>query len=77
MKKLMLAVLFLASTGAVCLAQEKTEQEKTTTVKNEKKVKKTSTVPQKVHNTFSKDKKYSGKKTVTKKTVEEKNTTTK
>ncbi len=37
-------------------------QEKKTVVKEETTVKKTSTLPQKVHNTFSKHKQYSGKK---------------
>jgi hypothetical protein len=69
MKKIMFAVALMLSTGLIVSAQEKT-----TTVKTEKKVKKTSTVPQKVHNTFSKDKKYSGKKTTSKKTVETKTT---
>lgn len=45
-------------------------QEKTTVVKDEKTVKKTSSVPQKVYNTFSKHKKYSGKKTKEVKKVE-------
>ena len=40
-----------------------TAQERSTVVKDEKTTKKTSSVPQKVHNTFSKDKKYNGKKT--------------
>jgi hypothetical protein len=38
-------------------------QTKTEVVKNETKTKKTSTIPQKVHNVFSKKKKYSGTKT--------------
>jgi hypothetical protein len=38
-------------------------QTKTEVVKNETKTKKTSTLPQKVHNVFSKKKKYSGTKT--------------
>jgi hypothetical protein len=38
-------------------------QTKTEVVKNETKTKKTSTLPQKVHNMFSKKKKYSGTKT--------------
>lgn len=49
----MLAILFTGVSFATS-AQEPVEKAK---------VKKTSTVPQKVHNTFSKHKKYSGTKT--------------
>ena len=66
MKKLMLLAAFAAAT-LVATAQEK---QKTSVVKDEKVTKKTSSVPQKVHNTFSKDKKYNGKKTKPVKTVE-------
>ena len=59
----------MVSVSSVVVAQEKT-----TVVKDEKTTKKTSTVPQKVHNTFSKHKKYNGKKTTHVKTV--KKTTT-
>ena len=52
MKKLLLFVLLFSAVSASVNAQD---------VKKEK-VKKTSTVPQKVHNTFSKHKKYSGTK---------------
>ncbi len=45
-------------------------QDKKVKVKEETKVQKTSTIPQKVHNTFSKHKHYSGKKVTHKKVVE-------
>ena len=57
MKKLLFALTLVAIASAGVGAQETT-----TTVKNETKVKKTSTVPQKVHNTFSRKKHYNGKK---------------
>ena len=60
-------MLFLAATSMVVTAQEKT-----TVVKNEKTTKRTSTVPEKVHNTFSKHKHYNGTKTTHKKVVEKK-----
>lgn len=69
MKKLLFSLAFVAATILTANGQEKT-----TVVKDEKVTKKTSTVPQKVHNTFSKHKHYSGKKTTHKKTV--KKTTT-
>ncbi|MBA3828634.1 MAG: hypothetical protein H0X33_06835 [Taibaiella sp.] len=57
MKK-QLSILALAMVIAVGVnAQKKTE-----VVKDETKVKKTSTIPQKVHNTFSKHKHHSGVK---------------
>ena len=69
MKKLLFSIVFVATTILAANAQEKT-----TVVKDEKVTKKTSSVPQKVHNTFSKNKQYNGKKTTHKKTV--KKTTT-
>ncbi|MDQ6756495.1 MAG: hypothetical protein M3004_06130 [Bacteroidota bacterium] len=50
MKKLLFLVIISLSLGIAVNAQEKD------------KVKKTSTIPQKVHNTFSKHKKYKGYK---------------
>lgn len=60
-----LAVLCVAAmlTASVATAQETDKTTHTQVVKDEKTVKKTSTVPQKVHNTFSKKKRYNGKKT--------------
>jgi hypothetical protein len=52
--------LFLA---LICCISMTFAQTKTEVVKNETKTKKTSTLPQKVHNMFSKKKKYSGTKT--------------
>jgi hypothetical protein len=54
MKKILLMVILFGGIAAGASAQEGT-------LKKEK-VKKTSTIPQKVHNTFSKHKKYSGTK---------------
>ncbi|MCW3123226.1 MAG: hypothetical protein JWQ38_2718 [Flavipsychrobacter sp.] len=68
MKKLLFALTLLAATSAITFAQEKT----TTVVKDDKVTKKTSTVPQKVHNTFSKKKHYNGRKTTHTKVVETK-----
>jgi len=52
MKKLLFLLMIAFSVSSVSFAQdEKKDKEK-----------KTSTVPQKVHNTFSKDKKYNGNK---------------
>jgi hypothetical protein len=51
MKKLLLFLMLTFSVGVVGHAQDKD------------KIKKTSTVPQKVHNTFSKHKKHKGYKT--------------
>ena len=51
MKKLLMLLLFAFSMGIAANAQD-----------NKDKVKKTSTVPQKVHNTFSKHKKHKGYK---------------
>ncbi len=64
MKKLLFSLALLACTGLAVSAQQKT-----TVVKDEKTVKKTSSVPQKVHNAFSKKKEYNGKKTTHVKTV--------
>jgi len=68
MKKLLLSGIFAFITLAAIA------QEKTTVVKDDKTVKKTSSVPQKVHNTFSKHKHYNGKKTKHVKTVEKTST---
>ena len=58
---------FIAATAMVATAQNKT-----TVVKDEKTTKPTSSVPEKVHNTFSKHKHYNGTKTTHKKVVEKK-----
>ncbi len=52
MKKLLMLLMFTLTIGIVANAQDSKD-----------KVKKTSTVPQKVHNTFSKRKKHNGYKT--------------
>ena len=65
MKKLLLSMAIL-----VCSAAIATAQTKTTVVKDDKSVKKTSSVPEKVHNTFSKHKKHNGTKVKHVKTVE-------
>jgi hypothetical protein len=67
MKKI-LALIFAASIGLTAMAQEKV-------TKDEVKVKKTSTIPQKIHNTFSKHKHYSGTKIKHVKKVAKKTTT--
>jgi len=54
MKKLLLFLMFTFSIGMLTQARDKDNKEK---------VKQTSTVPQKVHNTFSKHKKHKGYKT--------------
>ncbi len=64
MKKVLFALALIASVATVATAQDKT-----TVVKDEKVTKKTSSVPQKVHNTFSKKKQYNGKKTTHTKVV--------
>ena len=56
MKNIALAVTMVFAIGATAVAQQ-------TVVKKEDKVKKTTTVGQKIHNTFSKHKHYSGTKT--------------
>ena len=53
MKKLLILVILFTGVTFGANAQEKVTKAK---------VKKTSTIPQKVHNTFSKHKKYSGTK---------------
>ena len=55
MKKLLFLLTMLIAVGSGVSAQQKPKDEKT-------KIKKTSTIPQKVHNTFSKHKKYKGYK---------------
>jgi hypothetical protein len=54
MKKIIVA-LMICSLGVTAFAQE-------VVVKKEDKIKKTTTIPQKIHNTFSKHKHYSGTK---------------
>ena len=56
MKKLVAVFVMVFSIGVTTFAQQ-------VVVKKEDKVKKTTTLPQKVHNIFSKHKKYSGTKT--------------
>ena len=70
MKKLFAMAMLAMFSVATINAQEQTK-----VVKEETKVKKTSTVPQKVHNTFSKHKRYSGKKITHTKKVENSTTT--
>ena len=55
MKKALLLMFFVSCIAIASFAQQKV-------AKNETKVKKTTTVPQKVHNVFSKHKHYSGTK---------------
>ena len=57
MKKLAVIVVMVFAIGLTAFAQQQV------VVKREDKVKKTTTIPQKVHNTFSKHKHYSGTKT--------------
>ncbi len=71
MKKVLFSFALIVCAGFVVIAQD---TKTTKVVKDEKTVKPTSTVPQKVHNTFSKDKQHNGKKVTHVKTVE---TTTK
>ncbi len=59
---------FLLVAGVVFTASAQTKK----VVEDKKTTKKTSSVPQKVHNTFSKHKKYNGRKTTHVKTVENK-----
>lgn len=70
MKKVIFAIVLIVSASMVANAQDT----KTTVVKDEKTTKPTSSVPQKVHNTFSKHKHYNGHKTTHTKVV--KKTTT-
>jgi hypothetical protein len=65
MKKIIALLLMVCTIGVTAFAQ--------TVVKKEDKVKRTSTLNQKVHNTFSKHKHYSGYKTKHKKKVEKVN----
>lgn len=65
MKKAILLAMMVCAIGLSASAQ--------TVVKKEDKVKKTTTVPQKVHNLFSKHKHYSGTKTKHIKKVEKVN----
>ena len=55
MKKTLLLIMLMITVSVASFAQQKV-------TKDETKVKKTSTVPQKVHNLFSKHKHYSGTK---------------
>jgi len=58
MKKIVTAAALVFAIGATAIAQQTQ-----TVVKKEDKVKKTTTVGQKIHNTFSKHKHYNGTKT--------------
>lgn len=55
MKKALLSLVLISILSTVSFAQQKV-------TKDETKIKKTTTVPQKVHNVFSKHKHYSGTK---------------
>jgi hypothetical protein len=55
MKKIFAVTMMVLTIGVTSFAQQ--------VVKKEDKVKKTTTIPQKVHNVFSKHKHYSGTKT--------------
>ena len=55
MKKLLIAIIMFFALGSTSFAQEKKKEVK-------EKVKPTSTIPQKVHNTFSKNKRHKGYK---------------
>lgn len=68
MKKILFLLVFAVTMGSVAMAQEKV-------TKDEVKVKKTSTIPQKIHNTFSKHKHYSGTKVKHVKKIAKKTTT--
>lgn len=56
MKKLAAVLVMVCAIGITAFAQQ-------VVVKKEDKVKKTTTIPQKIHNTFSKHKHYNGTKT--------------
>ena len=56
MKKLIAVFVMVFAIGVTAFAQQ-------VVVKKEDKVKKTTTIPQKIHNTFSKHKHYNGTKT--------------
>ena len=62
MKKLLAGLMMVCTLSITSFAQ--------TVVKKEDKVKRTTTIPQKIHNTFSKHKHYSGYKTKHVKRVE-------
>ncbi|MDB5007138.1 MAG: hypothetical protein JWQ84_3264 [Mucilaginibacter sp.] len=62
MKKILAVLLMVCTISIASFAQ--------TVTKKEDKVKRTSTIPQKIHNTFSKHKHYSGYKTKHVKRVE-------
>lgn len=66
MKKMLLFLMIAGTLSVAATAQEKVEKKEVT-------VKKTSTPGQKVHNTFSKHKHYSGTKVKEKKEVEKTN----
>jgi hypothetical protein len=72
MKKIMFLVMLAVGLGATAMAQTTTPAKVT---KDETKVKKTSTIPQKVHNVFSKHKHYSGTKIKHVKKIDKKTTT--
>jgi hypothetical protein len=57
MKKILLMLAVIVSIATIASAQTQTK-----VVKDDKTVKPTSSVPQKVHNTFSKNKKHNGTK---------------
>jgi len=57
MKKLAVILVMVFAIGLTAFAQQQV------VVKREDKVKKTTTIPQKIHNTFSKHKRYNGTKT--------------
>ena len=65
MRKLLFTIVVIACGSITAIAQKHSKM-----VKEENKTKKTTTIPQKVHNTFSKKKHYSGKKIIHKKEVE-------
>ena len=69
MKKLLFTLTLVGFAAFIATAQTKT-----TVVKDEKVTKPTSSVPQKVHNTFSKKKEHNGTKTTHTKVVEKKTT---
>ncbi|EHQ28963.1 hypothetical protein [Mucilaginibacter paludis] len=68
MKKIMFLLMLAVTMSVAANAQTKV-------TKDETKVKKTSTIPQKVHNVFSKHKHYSGTKIKHVKKVDKKTTT--
>lgn len=68
MKKIMLLMMIAVTMSIAAIAQTKV-------TKDETKVKKTTTIPQKVHNVFSKHKHYSGTKIKHVKKIDKKTTT--